>query len=182
MLNQRKKMNVFLFGFKKCGKTYYGMKVAQKLHRDFLESNYLVEELYLSKYHKALSHQEIVQNHGFPFFQELETHAVSKLLEKRNCIVSLGGGVLLNSENISRLKQVGVLVYIETPKKTLKERILSSDIPPYLDPQHPGKSFDAFYEERVHLYQGIPAYTITTESKTEEEIIKDLSDTIARIG
>lgn len=173
-------MNLFLFGFKKCGKTYYGMKVAQKLHMDFLESNHLVEELYAAKHHDFLSYQAIVKKHGFPFFHQLEDHAVSKLLQKKNCIVSLGGGIVLNPENVSRLSQVGTLIYIETPKKILKERILSSDIPAYLDPQHPSNSFESFYEERVHLYQEIPSHKIAIECKTEEEIIAELSQMITK--
>ena len=58
-------MNIFLFGFKKCGKTYFGLKVAQKLHRDFINSGHLIEQLYTAEYHQTLSYRDIAKKHGF---------------------------------------------------------------------------------------------------------------------
>jgi shikimate kinase len=173
-------MNVILFGFKKCGKTYYGMKVAQKLHMDFIESDLLLEKIYEAKHHKFLSYRDIGKKHGFAFFQTLEEEVVSLLLQKKNTVISLGGGVVLNEENVKRLEKIGPLVYLEVPKKELKERILSSDLPPYLDPKHPSESFDAFYEEKAALYKRISSHTLSVTDK-EEETLERLSSFIEHL-
>lgn len=169
--------HILLFGFKKCGKTYYGMKTAQKLHREFIETDHLVEELYVTEYHQSLPYREISKKHGFSFFQELEKRAVSLVAQKKRCVVSLGGGIVLDPENIARLQEIGTFVYLKTPKHLLKTRILSGDVPNYFDPKHPDLSFEKIYQEREPLYERIAAHIIDVGGKTEEEIIKEICKT-----
>ena len=171
-------MNIILFGFKKCGKINLGMKLAQKLDREFIDSNNLLEELYAAQYHQELSYREIEQKHGFPFFCDFEKNVVLHLLQKKNCVVSLGGGIALNPENISRLQQAGLLIHFKLPQILLKRKILSGDIPHYLDPKNPGDSFDAFYKKRMPIYEQITAHQIDVENKTEDMIIEEISKLI----
>ncbi|MBX9923474.1 MAG: hypothetical protein K2Y01_05130 [Rhabdochlamydiaceae bacterium] len=166
--------HILLFGFKKCGKTYFGMKAAQKLHREFVESDHLVEELYTAEYHQVLPYREIAKKHGFSFFQELEKRAVSLLLQKRQCVVSLGGGLALDPENVTRLQEAGTFIYLKAPKLILKTRILSGDIPHYFDPEKPEHSFETIYQEREPIYERIASHIIHMGGKTEEEIIKEI--------
>jgi shikimate kinase len=167
-------VNIILFGFKKCGKTYYGLRAAQKLGMNFIDSDLLLEKVYEQVHHQAISYRDIAKKHGFPFFRNLEKHVVSLLTQEKNCIISLGGGVVLDQDNISRLQQVGHLVYIKTSKDTLRQRILSGDLPSYFDPKHPLESFEALYKERLPIYEAIPAFILDTEKKTEEQILDDL--------
>ena len=167
-------MNIILFGFKRSGKTYFGMKVAQKLHREFIDSDYLIEEIYAKSYLEPLSYREIVKKHGFAFFRDLEKHAISSIIQKRNCVISLGGGVVLNPENVSRLQEVGKMVYLKTPKNVLKQRFFSHDLPAYIDPLHPETSFEELYKERIAIYEAIPSHVVDTKDKKEEEIIQEI--------
>jgi shikimate kinase len=172
--------HILLFGFKKCGKTYLGMKAAQKLHREFIESDHLVEELYTAEYHHVLPYREIVKKHGFAFFQELEKRAVSLLAQKKWCVVSLGGGIVLNSENVSRLQEIGTLIYLKAPKPLLKTRILSGDVPQYFDPKNPEHSFEMIYQEREPIYERIASHIVPVGGKHEEEIIKEICQAAPR--
>ena len=167
-------MNIILFGFRKCGKTYFGMKLAQKLHKEFIESDHLLEEMYTAHYHQTLSYREIAKKHGFEFFRALEKHVVSLLLQKNNYVLSLGGGVILDPENVSRLRQVGILIYLKAPEALLKSKILSGDIPHYFDQEHPGESFDCFYKDREPVYAAAATHQINTENKTEAEILQEI--------
>ena len=58
-------MNIVLFGYKKCGKTYFGLKVAQKLHMNFIDSDHLIEELFFKIQHYKLSYREIAKKYGY---------------------------------------------------------------------------------------------------------------------
>lgn len=164
-------MNIILFGFKKCGKTYYGLKVAQKLHMHFIDSDLLLEELYEKTYHQKISYREIAKKHGFPFFRKLEKQIVSVLMQQKNSIISLGGGVVLDPDNVARLHQTGIMIYLKASKPTLEHRTLSHDPPAYIDPEHPVESFETLYEERLPVYEGITAHTIDTEGLSEKEIV-----------
>ncbi len=167
-------MNIILFGFKKCGKTYYGLKVAQRLHMHFVDSDLLLEQHYHKIYHQNLSYREVAKKHGFPFFRNLEKHVVSLLMQQKNTIISLGGGVVLDPENVIRLEQLGVMVYLKVSQKTLEQRLLSSEPPAYIDAQNPIKSFEAMYEERLPIYEGIKAHTIDIEGCSEEEVLQKI--------
>ncbi|MES2200427.1 MAG: shikimate kinase [Chlamydiota bacterium] len=164
-------MNIILFGFKKCGKTYYGLKVAQKLHMHFVDSDLLLEQHYHKIYHQNLSYREIAKKHGFPFFRNLEKHVVSLLVQQKNSIISLGGGVVLDQENVIRLEKSGVMVYLKLSKETLEHRLLSSEPPAYIDSKDPISSFNAMYEERLPIYEAIDAHIIDIEGLSEEEIV-----------
>jgi len=167
-------MNLILFGFKKCGKTYYGLKLAQALHTKFIDTDLLIEELYTKIHHHTLSYREIVKKHGFPFFRNLEKHAVSLLAHEKNSVISLGGGVVLDQDNVDRLQKMGTLIYLKTSKKTLKHRILSEDPPSFFDPNHLSDSFENLYRERLPVYENIAAEIIDTHGLTEEQLLNKL--------
>lgn len=173
-------MNIILFGFKKCGKTYFGLKVAQKLHKHFIDSDLVLEKLYTKTHQEELSYREIVKKHGFAFFRNLEKHVVSLLMHEKNSVISLGGGVVLDPENVERLRQIGTLIYLKTPKQVLKHRILSGEHPAYIDPENPSESFDKLYEDRIVIYEGIPSLELSTEHLSEEEIIDKICEILSK--
>ena len=174
-------MNIILFGFKKCGKSYYGLKAAQKLHMHFVDSDLLIEKVYTQIYHKTLSYRDIVRKHGFPFFRMLEKLVLPLLMSEKNSLISLGGGMVLDPENVERLQELGPLIFLKVPKEVLQKRILSSDPPAYIDSNHPIESFDAFYQERLPIYESIPSHVIEMNEDSEEESLEKLIDLISEI-
>ncbi|MBM3199226.1 MAG: shikimate kinase, partial [Chlamydiae bacterium] len=76
-------MNIILFGFKKCGKTYYGLQLAKKLHMHFVDTDLMIEELYTKIHHQTLPYRDIAKKHGFAFFRNLEKHAVAQLAQEK---------------------------------------------------------------------------------------------------
>ena len=174
-------MNIILFGFKKCGKSYYGLKAAQKLHMNFIDSDLLIEKVYTQIYHKTLSYRDIVRKHGFPFFRMLEKLVLPLLMQEKNSLISLGGGMVLDQDNVERLKELGSLIYLQVPKDVLQKRILSSDPPPFIDPHHPVESFEALYQERLPIYEAISAHKLEMKQDSEEDCLSNLIELISEI-
>lgn len=169
-------MNLLLFGYKKSGKSYYGLKVANKMHMNFLDTDLLVEELYLKKHHKSLNCKQIVLHHGRRAFQELEREVICGLDEIENTVIALGGSTVLDESNVLHLKKIGTLVYLKADKKTIMERILRGELPSYIDPENPVASFEKMYQERLSIYEHIGSFIIDTSHKTEEQITKLLCE------
>ncbi|NDD58273.1 MAG: hypothetical protein EBZ47_03340 [Chlamydiae bacterium] len=167
-------MNLILFGFKKCGKSYYGLRVAQKMHMSFVETDLMIEELYASRFHNALSCREIVSHHGEHLFRELEKQVLYSLNEVKNTVIALGGGSVLDAENVEHLTKVGPLVYLQTDKHELRRRLFVGELPYYIDPDDPLHSFEKMYEVRHKIYEQIPAFKIDTHHKNETQIIHEL--------
>jgi len=55
-------MNLILFGFKKCGKTYYGKRIAKELGLPFLDTDQRLEEIYSLMTGEFLTFREIFAN------------------------------------------------------------------------------------------------------------------------
>ncbi len=132
-------------------------------------------------YHLELSHREIIKKHGFPFFCQLEKRAIPIMKQEQNAIISLGGGLILDPENRERLHEIGPMIFIKTPKSVLKSRLLSHEVPSFLDPADPGRSFEALFKEREAVYESVKANVIDTGEGTEEEVMKKLLDLIKKL-
>ncbi|MCX6990357.1 MAG: hypothetical protein NTX49_04755 [Chlamydiae bacterium] len=174
-------MNLILFGYKKCGKTYYGLKVAHKMHMQYVDTDQMIEALFTSRYHQTLPCKQIVIHHGIHLLRELEKQVIYSLAQLKNTVIALGGGAVLDESNVEHLQKSGTLVYLKTDKETLKKRVLSGELPSYIDTKNPVKSFEDMHAHRKPFYEKIPAFTIDTDHKSEEEVVMLLADIIESI-
>lgn len=169
-------MSLILFGFKSSGKTYFGRLLSEKLQKEFIDTDVLVEKMYETRKNKKLSCREIFQKKGEDFFRSLEREVVLSLMEQRDVILSLGGGTILDEVNYDILKIMGKLVYLEVPRKMIEERIFAKEIPAFLNPSDIKGSFEQIYEKRASLYETREAIKIQIEGKTDLDVLKDLAE------
>lgn len=167
-------MNLILFGFKSCGKTTLGKMIGHKMGRPFIDTDRIVEELYRNRNGQNLSYREIFKLLGKEGFCSLESDAVQQLKGLQDVIIALGGGLILNPGNAADLAKLGQLVYLNVSKGTLKQRILSRELPAYLDPLDPEGSFERMYEERLPQYEKIFALSIDLEIKTQDQVVQEI--------
>jgi shikimate kinase len=168
-------MNVILFGFKSCGKTTLGKMIAVRMNRTFLDTDTLLEQLYLEHTGGEMPFRQIYKKIGEEKFRALESEVVSQLKNYKNSIIALGGGLILNPKNAAFLAKLGQLVYLKVSKERLKRRILDKELPSFLDPADPEKSFENYYNERRSTYEAIPALSIDLETKTQDQVVLELS-------
>jgi len=167
-------MKLILFGFKRCGKTHYGKLLAKELGWTFIDTDDRIEGLYEKLFYETLSCRQIALKEGEAAFRALEKEAVHSIEEEGDAIISLGGGAILDPDNYQWLIKLGTLVYLQIDKETLQKRILSSELPSYLNPDNPQDSFEKMYAERKPLYEKIEAVTINTSGKNESQILEEL--------
>jgi len=168
-------MNIVLCGLPMCGKSRFGKQASEKLGWEFIESDQLIEESYLQKTGRSLSCREIFKNEGEPFFRALESEQIVSLAHKKQCVISTGGGTLLNQNNVLQLKKIGVIIYLQAGIDALLKRLAEKTKPPaYLDPKNPSASFIELSEERKKNYQQICDVTIDTDLLTENDIVSTI--------
>lgn len=158
-------MNLILFGFKGCGKTYFGKLAAQELKRPFVDTDELIVNLYGQK---NLTVREVYKRVGEAEFRLLEREAVRSLELLEASVIALGGGSILDFQNRELLEKIGSLAYLETGLKTLQRRGTN----PIAGP------IESLYRERLPLYRAIPATRIDTDLLKEKEIVKALCSII----
>ena len=109
------KISIVLIGFMSTGKTVVGKALADRLGKEFIELDSLIEQ----KAGKTIP--EIFQQDGEIAFRELEIEAAKGVSGKKNAVIACGGGVVLNKINIDRLRKESLIFYLTaTPEVILK--------------------------------------------------------------
>ena len=170
-------MNVILTGFKSCGKTTIGKALAKELKLEFIELDEALEEHYFEKYGERLSFREIYKKHGEEFFRTFENKILTKLKDKKNIVLSLGGGTPLLEENKEIIKEIGKVVYLDVDKDILLDRVLNAEeLPAFLDKENPKESFEEIFNKRKPIYSEIADYRIKIKDEPISEILKKINE------
>lgn len=165
---ERALSNIILFGFKSCGKTYFGKRLAEKLAMTFIDTDSLIEELYAQEWGACLSCRSIALRIGESAFRALEKRTILQV-QVEQAVIAVGGGTVLDPDNYRILASWGKLVYLHMDKEKIKQRILRGGLPSFKS------SFEEMYWQRKEIYEKINAITIDISSKGEEEILSLLS-------
>ena len=138
----QQQLNIVLVGLPFCGKSTIGSSLSKSLKQPMVDTDHLIER-------KAqMSIPSIFKNEGEHQFRKLEKDIVFSLDHMRGTIISTGGGVILDDDNMKHLKQNGLIVYI------------NKDMTLYFDDDYHGrplvnKKSDLLklYKERHKLYK-----------------------------
>ena len=123
----------------------------------------------------------IFNNYGEKYFRELEKLVISTLSKQKNTIISTGGGIVLNSINVEKLKKNGIIFFLKGNIKTIYHNIslskASKEQRPLLDENDLKNSIEKIYKEREDLYLSSGDYIISVDGKT----VKEIGDEIIQI-
>ncbi len=161
--------NIVLIGMRGCGKTTVAAAVAKKIKRECLDlDSIMVKKLGMNTY-------DIVKKYGWDYFREHESAIAMELSRTQNKVISTGGGIILKPENITALKQSGVVILLRTSKSVLVERLANSHHRP---PLTRAKTLDAevqqVLEARRLLYEAAADIIIDTDSLRPAEVSRQI--------
>ncbi len=98
--------NIILIGMPGSGKTTVGRLVAQQLGMKLIDADTVLEQ------REGVPIPTIFEKKGERYFRELETAIINELCEENGCVISTGGGVIENPDNISRLRRSGMVFQV----------------------------------------------------------------------
>jgi shikimate kinase len=126
--------NLALIGFMGAGKSSVGRLAADALHFDFLDTDELIE----SGTGKSIS--EIFTKQGEAAFRQCERQVVRQLEGRTKTVISTGGGLPVNPDNLASLKSHALVVCLWASPETIWERVRDQTHRPLLmDPDPQGK-------------------------------------------
>jgi len=155
-------MILYLIGMMGCGKTTVGKYLASQLKYSFVDIDFLIEEKCSLKVH------EIINQYGIEYFRHLESEALIQLDNNKHTVVSTGGGILLNENNITFMKNNGLMIYLNVSIDELKKRLNDSEL--MKRPLLKVNTLDKIYEERKEAYLFYSDLMILCEDFTVKEI------------
>jgi shikimate kinase len=160
----RRGKSIVLIGMMGAGKS----SVGRCLQRRTGLARFDTDELVAAKF--ALSIPEIFARHGEENFRDAETNALRDLPNENAAIIVTGGGIVLRSENVDLLKQLGMVVWLEAKEETLFERASRRGNRPLLQTENPRASLSAMLHKRTPLYEKAADLRIETTKLTHDEV------------
>lgn len=156
------------------GKTTVGKLLAKKLHREFIDTDQLIEE------RQGLSIPEIFADLGESAFRKMEADIAKELGEREGLVISTGGRLMLDPVNVAALSDKGrVFCLVATPQEILSR--LESDKNhrrPLLEVPNPSEQIVELLQKRKKGYQRF--LKLTTDGKQPAEVTEDLLQILQR--
>lgn len=109
---------IFLIGFMGCGKSTVGRNLARALNWKFIDLDQFIQE------QEGLSITEIFSQQGEEVFRMLEKNALEKVATIENVVIATGGGAPCHHNNLGRMKETGLTIYLKLEPEGLLERLL----------------------------------------------------------
>ncbi len=100
-----------------CGKTSIGRCLANILGYGFIDLDEWIEHI-----HKS-SVSSIIKERGIDNFRSYENDAFSEISSIKNHVISIGGGAVVDNRNLTKAKNLGMLIWIEVPTHVIAWRM-----------------------------------------------------------
>jgi shikimate kinase len=159
--------HIFICGMMGAGKTTVGLLLADALDRPFHDLDLVIE------IRSRLSIPDIFARYEEKGFRDLETKALKELIDKlaEPSVISLGGGTLVREENLSLIRQNGLLLYLAGRPEVLTARIKGSTRPLLQTGSEPDRIRDLLSEREASYLKA--AVKIDTSDKTAAEVLEE---------
>ncbi len=139
--------NIYLTGFMGTGKTSTGQELARQLKHNFLDLDELIEQ------QEAKTIADIFKEKGEAYFRALEKKLLTEISRKDQQVVSCGGGIVIDPENILLMKETGVMVCLFATPEIILERTRKFSHRPLLNVPDPLERISVLLAQRRKFYE-----------------------------
>lgn len=143
-LNNR---SIVLVGMMGVGKTTIGKGLATELNLPFYDSDNEIEKNIGKKIN------EIFESYGEKFFRNEELNFFNENLNKRQCIISSGGGSFINDDIQKKIKKNCISIWLKANKETLERRLKNKKNRPLLNVDNLDETLALLLKKRNVIYE-----------------------------
>jgi shikimate kinase len=161
-LSQERIQNIALTGFMAVGKSAVGRTLARKLKRPFVDLDKLIEKA------EGMKVSEIFDQKGEAYFRQREKELLAEVLERQGQIIATGGGVVLDLENVKRLRDKALLVCLVASTDVLLKRAGRGGKRPLLKGSNRKERIEEILRQRASQYAEADACVETTDLTVDE--------------
>jgi len=160
-------VNLALVGFMGAGKTSAGRLVAEQLHFEFVDTDELIQ----NKTGRTIA--EIFSKHGEPAFRALERDVVNELAARTKTVISTGGGLPANPDNLASLKTHALVVCLWASPERIWERVRNQSHRPLLHDPDPQQKIKELLRIREPFYKQADVL-INTDLRSAREVAQQI--------
>ncbi len=159
---------IFLIGMSGAGKTEWGQQIAETYNLPFYDIDRYLE----AEHEKNVT--QLFSQHGEPGFRILEGNALRTIvrIQAPPFILSCGGGTPILSQNLTLMKQHGILIYLKATIPTLLHNLKDClSARPMLTNGiiNPTQKLTELYEKRKKIYEEAH-YTFDVENFSVQDV------------
>lgn len=169
--------HIALIGFMACGKTIIGLKLAQELQLDHVDTDKVIE------IREGRSISQLFADEGEAYFRKLESELLANSIATEELLViSTGGGVVLAEENRELLANATV-IYLRATPELIYQRVKTDNSRPILTNAGAGaddllEGIERTMAEREPLYTSVADHVIETDNKRISAVIEEIKGLI----
>ncbi len=161
--------NIYLVGFMGTGKTAVGKELSSRLNGQFIEMDDEIEK------RAGKSIVKIFAQDGEAHFRKLEKELLKELSKKQGLIVSCGGGLICDEENLRILKETGTVINLKSSAQKIYERTKIHTHRPLLNVANPLQEIEGLMEKRSPFYLQAH-YVVESEDQTPAEVASTIEE------
>ena len=160
--------NIVLTGFMGTGKTTVGQLLAKKTHRQFFDTDQIIED----KLNAKIS--EIFKKIGETKFREFEIETISSISNLEDSVISCGGGAVINPINIQNLNKNGIIINLCASVNQILKRLPLFDSRPLIKQMaNPFEDIKKMLVQRQKNYEKCD-FSINTDNLTPEQVVEKI--------
>ena len=141
------KKSLVLTGMMGVGKSTIGSFLSKRLKMKFVDIDKVVEK------NEKLSINDIFKIKGEPYFRSLEEKITLDYLNKKNLVISLGGGAFMNPIIRAKAKRECITFWLDSSIIALMKRSSGANKRPLINMNNIEESLTNIYKSRKKTYQ-----------------------------
>jgi shikimate kinase len=149
-------MNIAFIGYRASGKTTISEKLTRIIGWKKIELDKEIEKTF------GMKIPQIVEKFGWQDFRSCESILIEKYSKHNDLILDLGGGAILNEENMKNIKKNSIIIYLDCETDVLVKRLRSSSNRPALTDLKLEDEVKTTLKTRIPLYKKYSDFTLNT--------------------
>ncbi len=159
------KSNIILIGMAGCGKSVIGRMLADKLARDFIDTDTMIKQT------ARCPLQDLIDTKGLLEFRQVE-EGVLLGLNLSEYVISTGGSSVYSHKGMIHLKENGFVIFLDVELPVLEKRIHNMDSRGLV--KEPRQSFSELFIERRPLYKQYCDISISCSEMDPQELCRTI--------
>ena len=161
-------MRLLIIGPMASGKSTIGLKLANRLNLDFVDTDQKVED------RAGAEISWIFDIEGESGFRIREEEVLKEVCLNDEIVISTGGGIIIEKNNRKLISESGVVIYLEVSIQTQLERTLMDKSRPLLDSKDKEQTLKNLKKQRTPLYEEIANITIEAGDRSNNQVVEEI--------
>lgn len=172
-LSEKLDRPIVLVGMMGAGKTHIGKALARVLALDFIDSDEVIEAK------AGCNISDIFARDGESRFRVVEAATVQELLERGPCVISTGGGAVMNPQSLNFIVGKSISVWVQASLEDMLARVSKNRNRPLLKAENPAQVLLDLLEKRKDLYAKALIH-VENHNGESQRAVEQILDGVAR--